>query len=225
MRLGCDDLSEPLYLSEKYINVLSIENKALFRRFIKAMLNGEPEEENFIFSENYKPLPYRKNICFLYDCYNLSFSSSFMKKIYDDMATFCSDEMLDRTIALKKAVTDFISKVTEEFDFDFIYNDDVSLQDVFKIQNVRPDTNSQGVLESLYEYIVLIQKYTPVRCFVISGLHQNFSTTELEAFYKELIDRKIRLLVVESTTDFVPSLFEELTIIDEDLCEIVEKER
>ena len=51
----------------------------------------------------------------------------------------------------------------------------------------------------------------------------NFSENELEPFYKELIGRKIRILNVESVTDFAPSQFEKLSVIDEDLCEIVEK--
>lgn len=225
MRLGCDYLSEPLYLSEKYINVLSIENKAAFRTFIKAMLNGEPEEENYIFSKDYKPISFKKNVCFLNDCYNLSFSASFIKKIYEDMASFCNNEMLQETFELKRIITNYIEKVTEEFDFDFTFQQEVNLQDVFKMQNVRPDTDSDDVLASLYEYIVFVQKYAPIQCFVISGLHRNFSSTELEIFYKELLDRGIRLLAVESITDFVPASSEKLTIIDEDLCEIVEKER
>ncbi|MDD6021328.1 MAG: type II-A CRISPR-associated protein Csn2 [Oscillospiraceae bacterium] len=224
MRLGCGFLNEPIYLSENYVNVLSIENKALFRRFVKAMMSGEPEEENFIFSKDFKPLSFKKNICFIYDCFNLSFSASFLKKVYEDMEDFCNNEMLDETFELKRIITNFIEKVTEEFDFDFTFKDEVALQDIFKIQNIRPDTESSDMLESLYEFIVLIQKYAPVQCFVILGIHQNFSSAELETFYKELIDRGIRLLDVESTTDFARGSLEKLTIIDEDLCEIVEKE-
>ena len=225
MRLGCDYLSESLYLSDEYINVFSIENKPVFRRFVKAMLQGEPEEENFIFSKDYKPYPFRKNVCFINDCYNLSFSSSAIKKIYEDMASFCNTELSEQTFAVKRAVADFIGTVIEEYDFDFTFQEEVVLQDIFKMQNVRPDINSDSVLESLYEYIVFVQKYAPVGCFVILGLHQNFSPSELAPFYKELTVRKIRLLDIESTTDFKPSSSEKLTVIDEDLCEIVEKER
>lgn len=224
MRLGCDYLNEPIYLSDEYINVLSIENKPLFRRFMKSMLCGEPESENFIFSKDFKPLSFNKNICFIYDCYNLTFSPSFIKKIYEDMADFCNNEMLNETFELKRIITDFIGKLIKEFEFDFTYNEEISLQDIFKIQNIKPDTQLFNSLDALYEYIVLMQKYSPVRCFVIAGLHTNFSKNELEPFYKELIGRKVRLLIVESVTDFDPSQFEKLTVIDEDLCEIVAKE-
>ncbi|MGN1417706.1 MAG: type II-A CRISPR-associated protein Csn2 [Acutalibacteraceae bacterium] len=225
MRFGCDFLSEPIALSEKYINVLSIENKAVFRKLIKALLQGEPEEENFIFSKNYTPLSFKKNICLIYDCYNLTYSSSFLKKIYEDMADFCNDELLHETFELKRIITDYIERVAEEFDFDFSFNDEIVLQDIFKMQNIRPVTDSSNLLESVYEYIVLMKKYTTVECFVIIGLHQNFSSAELEVFYKEITDRQIRLLVVESTTDFERLSVEKLIIIDEDLCEIVEEMR
>lgn len=224
MMFACDYLSEPLDLSEKYIHVLSIENKAVFRKFIKAMLCGEPQEDHFIFSEAYEPVPFKKTILFLHDCYNLSFPSALIKRIYNDLTVFCHDEMPEQTLALKRAISEFMDRINEEFDFDFTFREEVIVQDIFKMQNLRPDTNSESVLESLYAYMVLIQKYAPVKCFVISGLHQNFSSFELETFYKELIAGKIRLLDVESTTDFIPASSEKLTVIDEDLCEIVAKE-
>ncbi len=222
MRLGCSYLSEPIHLSNGLINVLSIENKAIFRRLIKALIIGEPEMENFIFSKDYTPLSFKKNICFIKDSYNLSLSSTFIKKLYDDMASFCNNEMLEQTFFMKKVISDFVSKISEKFDFDFIFNEDVILQDIFKMQGIKPDIESENVLEALYEYIVLIRKYSSINCFVILGLHQNFDSEELEIFYKELVCRDIIILDIESSTDFVPCQSEKLTIIDKDLCEIVE---
>lgn len=222
MRLGCSYLSEPIYLSNGFINVLSIENKRVFRKLIKVLMNGEPELENFIFSKNYNPLSFKKNICFIKDSYNLSISSTFIKKLYDDIASFCNNEMLEQTFLVKEAINDFVSKIAEEFDFDFSFNEDVILQDIFKMQGIKPDTDSEDTLEALYEYIMLIKKYAGINCFVILGLHQNFDSEELEAFYKELVYRDIIILDIESYTDFVPCQNEKLTIIDKDLCEIVE---
>lgn len=223
MRLGCDYLSEPINLSVSFINVLSIENKPIFRKLVKALIKGEPETENFIFSKDYTPMPFKKHICFIKDIFDLSLSSAFLKKLYDDMANFCNNEMLEQTFLFKQAISDFISKITEEFEFDFTFNEDITLQDVFKMQSIRPDVDSENLLEALYEYIVFISKYSGINCFVILGLHQDFSSNELETFYKELICRGIRILDIESSTDFVPCQIEKVTIIDEDLCEIIEK--
>lgn len=221
MRLGCSYLNEPIYLSGSFINVLSIENKAIFRKFIIALMRGEPEAENFVFSKNYAPLSFKKHICFIKDSYNLPLSSAFLKKLYDDMATFCNNEMLEETFVLKRTIGNFIEKITSEFDFDFTFNEDVILQDIFKVQGIKPDTESESTLEALYEYIIFIHKYSNINCFVILGLHQNFSSKELEPFYKELILRGINILDIETSTDFVPCQEEKLTIIDEDLCEII----
>ena len=69
----------------------------------------------------------------------------------------------------------------------------------------------------------MMRRYSSIKCFVILNLHTYFSLAELELFYKELAYQSIEILVIENKKVF-NSLQNEITyIVDEDMCEIIEK--
>ena len=219
MRLSFEILFEPVKLTEDKISVLKIENKSFFRQIISALLNGNPEEHGIIFSLNFEPLKFKGNISVITDYYNLTVSSSLIRKIYDAMECFCVNEMPEETAKLKMEILKFTELLTASYDYDFSDKDDVCLTDLFKMQNIKPNINNSELLEDILEYILLIQKYMPQKLFIFVNLHSYFSEDELNIFFYEMIIRKIRILDIESS-DFDRTNPEELTIIDKDLCVI-----
>ena len=222
MRIMFDLLSEPIRIKDDQISVLCIENKEYYRKFIKSLCSDYPEEDKIIFSQEYKPIKFKNNIRLIRDYYSLEFTTSFYKKIYEQMSDFCVNEIMDATIEMKKVVLLYIDKIIENYDFDFQSNDDVILSDLFKIQGLKPNFDKMDSLESLLDFILIYQKYAPVKLFVFVGLHNDYSKQEIELFYHEMLSRKIPLMVLESNTNFTKSLVEDITIIDEDLCVIIE---
>lgn len=217
---AADFLSEPLTLYDNMINIICVENKALFRNIIRSFYDEDPEKMNIVFSENFTPLRYKGNICFVSDFYQLTVSPTIIKKLYDNIVSFCINEITHETVNVKKQLISFMDTVIENYDFDFSYNYDFNLQDLFKMHNLKPNISSDNLLESLLNFILLLKKYSSVKCFVLLNLHLFFNKNELEIFYKEIIYNHIPILVLENTASFSKSQYEKIRIIDNDLCEI-----
>ena len=224
MRVSFSFLSKPITFEKCNINTLCIENPPVFSETIRAFRNETIEENNIIFSEKFSPLKPKNNIEFIYDYYDLSFSSTLMKKIYEDMGLFCIDNLTNETVELKSTIFSFLDKVNENYDFDFKYNIDFNFVDFFKSQSFKPSFDGITLIENLLEYILLIQKYKGVKCFVLLTPSLYFTDEELNIFFKEISDRRINLLVIEGVLSRIKSQFEKITIFDKDLCEIIEND-
>lgn len=222
MRVMLDVLSGPIRLWDHKPTVLCIENKAYFRDFVQVLLEGDTEEHNIVFSENFEPIKYRTQTCLIQNFHDLNFSSAFMKKVYDDMALFCVNEISDESINLQEVIFAFTDLLIQNYDFDFTGRTEFYFQDFFKMMNIKPDFQEQDLLGNLFQYVLLVQKYSPVKLFIFVNLHTYFSEAELNTFFKEMSDRHIRIMDIESNSSFDRNENENITIIDKDLCEIIE---
>lgn len=223
MTVSFDFLSVPIEIGNDRISVLCIENKNCFRKITRSFYNENLEENNIIFSENLTQLKSKGNIAFIYDYFDISFSSSLMKKLYDSISDFCFSEMPEERAAFERAVFAFLDEINRNYDFDFSYNSEIDIKSFFKSQNLKPDIECKEFTEALSDYILLVQKYSSVKCFVLLNPHTYFSAEELTAFYDDMLRRNIKLLVIEGNKNFEKSELESLIISDEDFCEIFEE--
>ncbi len=222
MMVSFDFLSEPLVLSDGYVSTLCIENQEVYRSVISAFLSENTEEENIVFSENYTPMKFKGNICFIDNVFSLSYSNSVLKKLYEQVEKFCNSDIQVQTASLKGEILNYFGLITSEFDYDLDYSADIDLVDIFKAMHLKPSTDNTSQLENLLNFIVFIKNYTPVKCFVLLNLHLYFSSKELDVLYRDIIDRHITVLVIENVKSFDKSELEKIVICDKDMCEIVE---
>lgn len=222
MMVNFDFLSEPITFSEDKIQVVCIENKRLFRNIYTAFISGELEKNNIVFSNGYIPFESKGNICAIYDYFFLSYSSSIIKKLYEQIENYCNAELLKETLELKTYIVNYMESVVKAFDYDFDFNYEINLVDVFKIMNLTPAVDKAEVLNSLLDYMLIINKYATPKCFVLMNLHLYFTNDEIELFYRDVVDRRTCLLVIENICNFEKSNYENILIYDKDFCEIVE---
>lgn len=220
MMLAADFLSCPIELKDDIVNVLCIENKELYRNIVRTLIEEKPEAMQIVFSEDYAPVKFKGNICFVDDYYRLSVSSGTVKKLYENISAFCERELFSETAAVKAHLVGFMDSIIESYDFDFVYEPEVSLSELFKMLELKPDIASDDLLQSLLDYILLINKYSSVKCFVLLNLHLFFNTDELESFFQDLQYNHISILLLENSSVFEKTCYEKIRIIDDDLCEI-----
>lgn len=222
MMIALDSLSHPIDLNDKIVNTLCVENKMLYRNVIHALLTSNFEETKIVFSDNFIPFDFNKNVCFIHDYYNLDFSSAFVKKMYDDISKFCNSELQDEVNEFKVCYERIFDRIVQEYEYDLDYSDDFSLSNFFKACDLKPVIDSSSLLDGLQQFILLFNKYSKTKCFVLLNPHLYFSTDELEKLYSDLIYNHIVLLTIENEMNFVKCSCERITIIDNDFCEIVE---
>ena len=222
MMVSFDVLSNPIVLSDTEVNVLCIENKEYYRKVISSFLNGSLLEDNIVFSNNYEPIDSKNKIIFIDNYYKLDISSAFLKKIYEDMSVFCKNELGYETSELQKTIFLFAENLIQNYDYDFTFKEEFNLKEFFKYIGIKPNLSNDMLLDSLIEYILLIKKYTKVEVFVFLNIHLYFSVSELEVFFKELLYQHVNIMIIEGNTSFTKQITEKVTIIDNDLCEIVD---
>ncbi len=223
MMVSFDFLSEPIELSSEKASSLYIENQRLYRNTVVNLFSECPKNCGIVFSENYEPLRFKGNVCFVPNLYSLDFSSSLIKKLYEDFTFYACNYMIDQTATLKADVLTFLEKLNESFDCDFTFKEELDLADLFKIQCLKPDLGNEDIPEKVLEFVKLMKKYTSVKCFVFLNMHSCFTPGELELFFSELVYQNVNILLIENKKCFGNLLKEAVYIVDSDLCEIVEK--
>lgn len=222
MMVNFDFLSEPIVLKEDTVQVICIENQKLFRKIYTSFINGELEENKIVFSNDYIPFKFKDNVCVINNYFSLSYSTAIMKKIYKQIESFCIIEQAKETFELKTHIINYMDSIANAFDYDFDFNYDINLTELFKTVNLTPATDKTEALNCLLDYILIINKYATPKCFVLMNLHLYFTAEEIELFYRDIIDRHIYLLVIENISAFEKNSNENIIIFDTDFCEIVD---
>lgn len=180
-----DFLTKPIELNFDKVNVLYIENQHLYRNTIFHFYNGCLEESNIVFSENYNPIKFKNNVCFIPNLFTIDFSSAFMKKMYEDVSIYINTFLLENMSSVKSEILTLLENLSAGFDYDFEFKDDVDIVDLLKMQSFKPSLSKENLLSTLLDFIILMNKYSSVKCFVLLNLHNYFDLSELEILYKE----------------------------------------
>lgn len=215
-------LSKPISLTKEKISVLYIENYQLYRKTVEAFYHDCDDESEIVFSQNFVPIKYKNNVCFISDYFNLDFSSQMLKRIYEDLSLYSNTYLYEETAKIKADILNFLELLSQGYDYDFDFKDDTDIVDLLKMQNFKPILTSDNLAEKLLDYIIMVKKYSSVKCFVLLNLHCFFSAKELELIYKELKYQNIEVLVIENIMHYNRLETETVYVIDEDLCEIVD---
>lgn len=222
MMVNFEFLSEPLQLVDGTVNVLCVENQKLFRGIFNAFVNGETEENRIIFSENFEPVKIKGNVCVIDDFFRLTYSNTIIKKLYEQIEKYCNYELQKETTQLKIHIVNYFEQLISAFDYDFEFNYDLSIAELLKAVSLKPNTDKSEVIGILLDYILLVNKYAPPKCFVLLNLHLYFDEEELDLFFKDIINNHIKLLLVENKKSFKTTNCEKVVIYDNGFCEIVE---
>ncbi len=218
-----DFLSEPIRLDEGTVPVLCLEEQTLFRRIYGALLSGETEEEGIVFSKDYTPFKSRGNVCVVHDYFSITYSNAILKKLYEQIEAYCHNECPIETVALKTHLVKYMETIVSAFEFDFDFCSDVDLIALFKAMALSPITDQTAVLNTLVDYLHLLNTYVPPHCVVLLNPHVFFNAEELTLLYADMLNRHIPLLVVENACTFQKTPYERVILYDCDFCEIVEK--
>ena len=143
-----------------------------------------------------------------------------MKKLYEQTEKYCNAELSKETVQLKTHIVNYFENLTKEFDYDFDY--EFNLTDLFKAINLKPVSDKYNLLNTLIDFILIVNKYIAPKCFVLLNLHLYFSDEELGLFYNDIVNNHIKILVIEGKKAFDKNKYENIIIYDKDFSEIVE---
>lgn len=222
MMIAYKYLSKPINLKNGVYHLV-IENKSLFRKTLTA-LSEKDGDDWFVISENFNPMDLNKTSFFADNALLFEMNNKkLMTKIYSDLTQRANEVLYEEMMRLRSAILNFAEKLSFEFDFDYIYDGDIDASDIIKMLNFKVRNESEEHGESLMLFFSLLQKYLGIKLFICFNLNTYFSDEEISALSLMAESANISILNIES---FLFNNYgkDRISIIDKDLCEIIDSE-
>lgn len=218
MMIAYPYLNKPIDLESPQINVLAIENKALFRRAVLCLINGN-EEQDFVLSDNMQILDFSKSAFFLRDPLFPDFHDRRLKQRIDaDAQSFLNDNCFEELLALFNYFSIIKDRIYEFYDFDIGSSFEPNAKIIAKMLDLSPRLDGiQEPLERLTCFFNVIKKYLDFKLFITANLFYYFTEDELTPFFDDIAKRGICLLILESKAP-KPAKNYTIRVIDSDLC-------
>ncbi len=216
------NFSNPINFLENNINILVLENPAIFSKMIRELLEQkEGYEGNFVLSKNYEIIDISKNIEIITDVFNLDFNSKkIVNKVYSWLNETANIDMLEKTRNIYKEIVTYLSHIIQYSDYPLTYNEDINITDIFKICNLKIDISADNLLEKIINYILLHMNIFNTKLFIFINLKCMLTEEELVEFYKTICYEKINILLIENVARDIIHPYERIRIIDYDMCEL-----
>ena len=224
MNLKINYFDNCIKLENDSIQVIEIENKKMFYRFVNDLYLLEKDEklnELYFFDKENKELNMNGRVGIYINFFNLDFNSKKNLSILQkNIINQLSEEMKNKLVNNYKKMYNIFNKILFEIDLPFIMNDNFTKEDILKLFKISI-TIQNDLLDNLLLLVDLenILKVNDV-LFMIN-LKQYLSKEELEEFYKYSIYNGIRVVLVDSQSYGVTLNYEKKLIIDENLDEFV----
>lgn len=215
---------EPIVLEDDKVCVIQIENKRCYRELLCEIFyqSNHTLEGRFLVTEEAKSFDLGKDVHIITDILSIdSNQRKIISKLYQRLeATAEENDFYLETQEVLSKIQKFISLLTDNETVALNFKEEVSLQDLFKIADVKIESENIRLLEKLLDYLGIVQEFLKPKCIIVMGLKQFFEKEELEEIYKFAIYQEIQLVLIENVRDVENYEREEKVIIDEDLCEI-----
>ncbi|MGD9901058.1 MAG: type II-A CRISPR-associated protein Csn2 [Spirochaetales bacterium] len=224
MKLVNIDFKNQIIFDNDRINVLVIENSGLFYNYL-TMLNKQILGENgeFVLSDNFKEIDLKNNAGIVTDYVNLSVNDRrLITKLYNHLSESAKEaKFFEQYAALNSQMLSFLFDLENEVNINLENNNEFAIIDFLKLYDVKVEDNSQTLLEKLINYINLVFEFNLYKLLIFVNLKNYLSKEDLLKFYKHIIYKEYKVLLLESSQMDCNIEYEKTLIIDKDMCEIV----
>ncbi len=220
MMIVCKNTNTEIKFDKHCFHTLVVENPTLLRNITYSFYEETPEYF-FVFSKNYEPFEFRKKGLYLPSAVNLNVNNKkVLAKINAQLECFLTNELYAEFYDIKSRFSLLAEKLIQYSDYVVDCDYDITPKDIVKLLGVELSRGENDFDEILIRYVGLVREYLGVSLIVVSDLHRFFSKDELDSIFKTLLLNEICLLCVESIQPGNLSQYEQVHIIDNDLCEI-----
>ena len=223
MNLNVKYFDNTIVFNKEVINVLEIENKKYFYRFIKDLyfISSSNITEDVHFFENEKEINMSNKLRIYVDFFDFQFDS---KKYVNDVSKYVSininDDDKSSLATLYNKMAKQYSKILNDAEIPLRIESEFSVDNLNKLMKISID-NKEDLLDNLLLLIDLEKALKLNNLLVFVNLKQYLSKDELSELYKYSIYNEVVIFLVDSQSYGVCLNYEKKHIIDENLDEFV----
>ena len=172
-------------------------------------------------SDDVSDLDFEKHAEVIADYFSLDFNG---KKLSSKLITELKQSALygfaGEAGELLGLLNSFGSKVISSVEFPLEWETVYDIGAVLKLFDYRLNVSSENFLEMLVDYMEVCSHFLKKDIFVLVNLKSYFDMEEIKLLYKEAFFRKWNLIVLEPSSSGSLQEYEDIVIIDKDICEI-----
>lgn len=206
-------------LEENYVNELIIENPPVLAQMVQELTTqADGGEGGFVLSEDGKPLSVEKNLVFIKDPFSMDVNQrKLLTKLYEELEEHTTDTLFLEGQDFYHAYIRYMNGVCEKSGLFLTYEEELRVEDIFKLAKLRIDCQAESLVEQIAEYIRVWAELLHQEVFVFLNLKLFLTKEELEALYQECFYRKVQMILIEAVfTEKMPE--EKIYLIDKDKC-------
>lgn len=218
MKLYFEPLTEPIVLSDEYVFELVIENQGLFYKLCTSFYEQNNKNSGFIVLSD------EDGILDISKCVDLMMKyipfevnrKELLQKLSKKLSDIAKEKMLLETDSIMSEISKYLYELVYKSDLNLTI-DDIDILSLIKISNVRFDTQSEELVQIIYEYCKIVLELEKDKLFVFVNLRSFLNDEQFFSLSKTLVDHKVKALCLD-TVDRKISGFERKMVIDSDLC-------
>jgi len=222
MNLKVSYFDNNIELKEGSINVIEIENKKYFFRFISDLYNLDSNiTDNIIFYKENEENNYNGKVKVYLNYFELDFNS---RKTIANISKYVSNNILeeDKDILQREylKIIKIFKKIVNEIDLPFSIDGEVDIDNLLKVLKLGINEKDE-LLDNLFLLIDIEKIFNGENILIFVNLKQYLSKKELIELYKYAIYNQIQIILIDSQCYGGTLDYENKLIIDENLDEFV----
>lgn len=217
--------TDPIEIQNNKINIVILEHQHLFTKFIAEIFTQVNDGTGpFLLSQDGKKLDFSKNMDIVVDVFNLTVNQKkVINKLHSSLLiTAQESEHYLTTSELLTNINVYLDEIIQDQSLALTYNEALDIAGIFKAADVRFAEEQEYLPEKLIDYMEVMTEYCNIECFAFVNLKSYMLETELKNFYRDVLYKRFKVILLESRIDseiYELKDLENILILDKDLCE------
>lgn len=222
MKLVHPDWKTNIVFKEGSVPVISIENPSYYSDIIKELMRQQQTGSGrFVLSDGNKVYDLSKVSEIIFSPFQIDFENKKIQSaIVKQIAQIAIEDEYMETKEIMGKLSSYIYQLTDYLDIDLTMNENMDVSQLIKMVGLKAVRDEDSLISQFTDYLVLLINLLHLKLIICINVKPYFSYDEMNAFYKTVTSKKIPLLLLESRLESGKIEFEDILIIDSDLCEI-----
>ena len=209
-------------LKENIVTSIIVESPSMMSKLVKdAMFQCDGQEGKWLLFINNELEKLHKYCDIIMNPFSIDFNNKkIISRLYQQLKEI-GDDFIEQQTVINSSVIQFLEMLLERIPYsNLTYKIDFDLEQLFKLYGVKIENETETVLDGLIEYIKILSQMMFVPILFLVNIKSYLSKEEVLELYKMARYHKVHLVLLESIEREIID-FEQLFIIDKDLCLIV----
>lgn len=219
MRFTYSDLNLSFELKENETVVVIVENQSLFSKMVDELINQcSGQEGGFVLADDEKIKNISKEVQLIMNPFAVDCNEKkILQKLYQEIETVGLEDYIEDINMLHSEVLSCLDKLSASVPYAVSYSIDLNLSAILKAYSFQIDTKANNLLESLTNYLRILNQLCHINIFCFVNLKTFLSDVEMMQLYEFAFYQKIYLILLENTQKNTLK-GEKTCIVDTDQC-------